>query len=63
MLILDTDHLSIFGEPTPLGLNLLERLKAADQNVVTTIVTVEENLQGWLGAIHRAKTEQALIWG
>ena len=32
---------------------LLERLSRSDQEVATTIISVEEQLRGWLAEIHR----------
>lgn len=61
MLILDTDHLSHLGDPTPTGMNLLRRLSEAAQPVATTIVSVEENLRGWLAQIRSANTNEREI--
>lgn len=58
MLILDTDHLSHFGDPTPVGMSLLRRLGESTQPVATTIVSVEENLRGWLAQIRSANTSE-----
>jgi tRNA(fMet)-specific endonuclease VapC len=52
MLVLDTDHLSELGYGSPAGLRLRERLLAAGENPATTIVSVEEQLRGWLAEIH-----------
>ena len=61
MLILDTDHLSHLGDPTPTGMNLLRRLSKAAQPVATTVVSVEENLRGWLARIRGANTSECEI--
>ena len=53
MLVLDTDHVSALGLPSEAGLELLERIRASGQEAVTTIVTIEEQLRGWLAEIHR----------
>jgi len=50
LLVLDTDHVSALGSG---GLNLLERIRTAREEAATTIVTVEEQLRGWLAEIHR----------
>jgi len=61
VLILDTDHLSHLGDPTPTGMNLLRRLSEAAQPVATTVVSVEENLRGWLARIRSANTSEREI--
>lgn len=53
MLILDTDHVSALGFPSQVGLRLLERIDASGDDASTTIITVEEQLRGWLSEIHQ----------
>jgi len=53
LLVLETDHVSVLGSPSEAGLELLERIKASGQDTTTTIITVEEQLRGWLAEIHR----------
>lgn len=53
MLVLDTNHVSELGYGTPAGLRLRDRLLATAEDTATTIITVEEQLRGWLAEIHR----------
>ena len=55
MLILDTDHLSVLQRPkTPAAVALNERLlNAPDHDIVTTVVSFEEQLRAWLNVIGR----------
>ena len=53
MLVLDTDHVSALSHPSETSLNLLERIRASGDDATTTIVTVEEQLRGWLAELHR----------
>ena len=53
MLVLDTDHVSALGVPSETGRRLLERIDASGDEIATTIITVEEQLRGWLAEIHR----------
>jgi tRNA(fMet)-specific endonuclease VapC len=53
LLVLDTDHVSILGFASHTGATLLERIGASGQDVATTIITLEEQLRGWLAEIHR----------
>lgn len=55
MIILDTDHISLLQHPdSPEGQRLVERLLASpDRDVVTTLITIEEQMRGWLQVIAR----------
>jgi tRNA(fMet)-specific endonuclease VapC len=53
LLVLDTDHVSALGFSSASSVELLEGLDASGQSTATTIVTVEEQLRGWLAEIHR----------
>ena len=61
MLVLDTDHLSILERDTARGPALADRLARCGERTVTTIVTVEELLRGWLSQIARAKSVQRQV--
>lgn len=53
MLVLDTDHVSELGYGTTVGLRLRDRLQDCGEETTTTIITVEEQLRGWLAEIRR----------
>ena len=55
MIVLDTTYVSLFQHPEDArASSLRERLIAApDKDIVTTAITVEEQMRGWLSAIHR----------
>ena len=53
MLVLDTNHVSELGYGTPAGLRLRDRLLNSSEETATTVITVEEQLRGWLAEIHR----------
>jgi tRNA(fMet)-specific endonuclease VapC len=56
MILLDTDHLSVFtDERDPRHRLLNTRMEAATEPVACTIVSVEEVLRGWLAIIHRLR--------
>ena len=57
MLILDTNHVTALGYPSAPARQLEERIAASGQETGTTIVTVEEQVRGWLARIHRANTD------
>jgi tRNA(fMet)-specific endonuclease VapC len=61
MLILDTDHLSAMAHERGASVALLRRLSDAGQDIATTVVSVEEQVRGWLAQIGRAKTDEACI--
>jgi predicted nucleic acid-binding protein len=53
MILLDTDHFSVFtDERDPRHPLLNSRLEAATEPVACSIVTVEEVMRGWLAVIH-----------
>jgi len=56
MILLDTDHFSVFTDERDPRHGLLNvRLEAAAEQVACTIVSVEEVLRGWLAFIHRLR--------
>ena len=56
MILLDTDHLSVFTDERDPRHGLLNgRMEAAAEQVACTIVSVEEVLRGWLAIIHRLR--------
>ena len=63
MIILDTDHVTVLRYPEDVRHNLLSnKVKAAaDQGVVLTVITVEEQMRGWMAKIHKAKTPDEQI--
>jgi tRNA(fMet)-specific endonuclease VapC len=57
MIVLDSDHLSVLKyQESPLCRQLLMRMQTSpDQDFATTIVSVEEQMRGWLALIHRQR--------
>jgi len=56
MILLDTDHLSVFTDARDARHELLNRrMEAAAAPVACAIVSVEEVLRGWLAIIHRLR--------
>jgi tRNA(fMet)-specific endonuclease VapC len=56
MILLDTDHFSVFtDERDPRHGLLNRRMEAAAEQVACTIVSMEEVLRGWLAIIHRLR--------
>lgn len=55
MLVLDTDHLAELDRGSAAGDRLFRRLDAVDDDVVTTIISAEEQLRGWLSQINRLR--------
>jgi tRNA(fMet)-specific endonuclease VapC len=60
MIILDTDHISLLQHSDSAeGKRLVQRLAVtADPDIVTTVVTVEEQMRGWLQVIARYRDLQ-----
>jgi tRNA(fMet)-specific endonuclease VapC len=56
MILLDTDHFSVFTDERDARHELLNaRMETAAEPVACTIVSVEEVLRGWLAFIHRLR--------
>jgi predicted nucleic acid-binding protein len=56
MILLDTDHFSVFLDERDLRHPRLNaRLQATADTVACSIVSVEEILRGWLAVIHRLR--------
>jgi tRNA(fMet)-specific endonuclease VapC len=53
MLILDTDHLTEIDRASAANSRLVLRLNAAGEEAAITIISVEEQLRGWLAQIGR----------
>ena len=56
MIILDTDHFTVlrYPEHSQYGLLSAKMRESPDPHFVTTAVSVEEQMRGWLAAIRRA---------
>jgi tRNA(fMet)-specific endonuclease VapC len=61
MIVLDTDHLSILQQPqSPLAERLYQSMShSVDADFATTVVSLEEQMRGWLAAINRQKNAHA----
>ena len=56
MILLDTDHFSVFTDERDPRHELLNgRMETAAEQIACTIVSVEEVLRGWLAVIHRLR--------
>jgi len=56
VILLDTDHLSVYTDERDARHELLNsRMEAATEQVACTIVKVEEVLRGWFALIHRLR--------
>jgi tRNA(fMet)-specific endonuclease VapC len=63
MIVLDTSYISLFQYPDDVRANALrERLAASpDRDIVTTAITPEEQMRGWLSAIHAQRDVQRQV--
>ncbi len=62
MLILDTDHLSLLEWANSSTLGLQMRLSRVDpEEVVTTVITYEEQMRGWLARSAQANTTGRML--
>ena len=57
MIILDSDHINILRQPEHSQYAVLtaNMSRSADPVFATTVISVEEQLRGWLAAIHRTR--------
>ena len=55
VLVLDTDHLSEIDRGSRRGDDLMARLARSNDDIATTIMSVEEQLRGWLAQIKRKR--------
>jgi len=53
LLVLDTDHFSEWESGSAAGVRLRARLPSAESDLAVTVVTVEEQMRGWLAEIRR----------
>ena len=53
MLVLDTDHFSEWESGSSAGVRLRVRLPSAESDLALSVVTVEEQMRGWLAEIRR----------
>lgn len=60
MIVFDSDHLSILQHPeSPQYERLIQALeKSTEQEVATTVISLEEQMRGWLAAINRTRDAQ-----
>ena len=59
MILLDTDHINVLQSRAPQAAALTENMDAsADQDFATTVITIEEQMRGWLAVIHRFNDAQ-----
>lgn len=59
MILLDTDHFSVFfDQRDPRHILLVRHLEDAEDDVACPIVSVEEMLRGWLAFIHGLRDVQ-----
>ncbi len=64
MLVLDTDHVTEYQRGTSAAAQRLkQRLDSAAEPYATTIITVEENMRGWMAAIRRTHDPRRQIDG
>src|SRR5687768_1842131 len=62
MIVFDTDHLSVMAMLGPRAEQInRRRLRSPDQDFAITIVSIEEQMRGWLAEIHRRKISEQLI--
>ena len=58
--ILDTDHVSLFQQNHPLIRQKINAISVDD--IAVTVITVQEQMRGWLNVINRYGNTEQLIW-
>jgi tRNA(fMet)-specific endonuclease VapC len=54
VIILDTDHVNVLQTPGQAGATLTANMEGSlDRDFATSVVTIEEQMRGWLALIHR----------
>lgn len=61
MHILDTNHLSELGYNSTSGARLRARLDQLNADAVTTVISVEEELGGWLAKVNKCRESDLQI--
>lgn len=61
MIILDTDHMSALQRSGASTTHLVTRLDEANVEIVTSIITVEEMIRGWMAQINGARLASAQV--
>ena len=57
--ILDTDHISLFQRQ---NLSVIENIQKIDsEQIAVTVITVQEQMQGWMNVINRNQNSHNLI--
>jgi tRNA(fMet)-specific endonuclease VapC len=60
--VLDTDHISEFYVwETEAGVRLKARIQESSEPCVTSIITVEETMRGWMAQIRRVRVPTRLV--
>ena len=61
MFVLDTNHVTELAYDSARGSRLRRRLREARAEVATSVITLEEELRGWLARINRERTPAAQV--
>ena len=61
LLVLDTDHFSELERDLEPGKRLTQRLNSSDLDKALTIITIEEEMRGWLAEINRRRDPHGQI--
>ena len=62
MILFDTDHVSVLASPGSRAAELGKRVHSSGhQDYAISIVSIEEQMRGWLAEIHRRKVSEQLF--